>query len=339
MQRELQLRASYLQTSQIQSVYFGGGTPSIISNEHLAAILEQIATLFSIQPNAEITIEVNPDDTSLDRLKELLAIGFNRLSIGIQSFFPEDLQFMHRAHTAKQALACLENVHTAGFSNFSADLIYAFPLLTNTKFLNNLERMHSFDVKHLSCYQLTVEPGTALHHQVQKGKVPSPGSAQGAEQFMLLTEWATLHGYHHYEVSNLAQAGYEAVHNSSYWAGAHYLGIGPSAHSYDGTSRQWNLSNNALYVKAIEQQHLYFEKEMLGAAERFNETVMTQLRLSKGIERSWVEQHCTPQHFAEILQVIASHPEQFVQSDTHIILSDEGRLYADARASDFFIVS
>jgi len=261
--QEIALQKGYLEDKKLQSIYFGGGTPSLLSERELAAIFEAIHKIYSVSEDAEITLEANPDDLSAQQLQVLRKSPVNRLSIGVQSFHEADLLFMNRAHNSKEALDCIKAAQDAGFPNLTIDLIYGIPGLTNDLWEKNLEIFQSLDIPHLSSYCLTVEEGTALHHFVEKGKAPPVDEQKAAQQFELLMDFAEKQNYLHYEISNFAKAGHIAQHNTAYWKGTPYLGLGPSAHSYDGKSRQWNIANNAKYMKAIEEGLLAFEKEEL----------------------------------------------------------------------------
>ena len=251
MLRELEARRLYLPDEPLDSIYFGGGTPSLLSEGELMAFFEAVNRYFRLSPKAEITLEANPDDLKPETLAALGRSPVNRLSIGIQSFAEEDLRFFNRAHDAHEARRCLDNARAAGFGDLTIDLIYGAPTTSHAQWAENLEIAFSYQIPHLSCYALTVEPRTALDHFIKKGKAPAVDEEQAARQFGYLVEATQAAGYEQYEISNFALPGRYAVHNSNYWTGAPYLGIGPSAHSFDGESRQWNVANNAKYLKAV----------------------------------------------------------------------------------------
>ncbi|MEM1220964.1 MAG: radical SAM family heme chaperone HemW, partial [Bacteroidota bacterium] len=254
--REIDLRHDYLSDRQLRSIYLGGGTPSLLTGSELEQLFERIDQYFTIAPDAEITLEANPDDLSREYLSALAKSPVNRLSIGVQSFFAEDLAFMNRAHTAEEADRCIRLAQDAGFSNMSIDLIYGSPTTPLEHWIQNLEKSIALGVPHLSTYALTVEPKTALEHFVAKGKVPAPKDEHMEEQFMAMLDRLEAAGYEHYEISNWAKPGHYAVHNTSYWQGIPYLGIGPSAHSYDGQSRQWTIANNARYMAGLTDDQI-----------------------------------------------------------------------------------
>jgi oxygen-independent coproporphyrinogen III oxidase len=338
MCHELGLRKHYLDPKQaISTIYFGGGTPSILPIADLQTILEAIYSAFELVNEPEITIEVNPDDINTAMLQKLQNLGFNRLSIGIQSFYEEDLRYMNRAHNAQQAKQCIQLAQDAGFYNISTDLICGYPLLSNDKFYNNLDTMLQLQVPHLSCYNLTVEPNTALHHQVSKGTAAPITSEHGAQQFTLLMQWARQNGYQHYEISNFAQANHRAIHNTNYWSGAHYLGIGPGAHSYNGASRQWNVANNNLYIKAVLNHLPFFEMEQLSPADKINEYILTNLRRVEGLDIAVLQQIMSKDNYIDVQRVVQQNEAKFQCTNSHICLSDLGKLYADALSSDMFV--
>lgn len=339
MLRELELQRDYLGGEPLYSVYLGGGTPSLLETAELVALFEHIEVLFEVEPDAEITLEANPDDLTPMRLREWYQYTpVNRLSIGIQSFFDEDLQWMNRAHDAQQALRCIPDARAVGFEHLTIDLIYGLPEAPDERWAENVRLALSFGIPHLSCYSLTVEDGTALAHFVRKGKSCPVDEERSARQFEHLMDETSRCGYDHYEISNFALPDHYARHNSSYWFGRPYLGIGPSAHSFDGSSRQWNIANNALYIKAINEGYIPAEREMLTLAQRYNEYVLTRLRTMWG---------CRTAYIAEVFGAdFAEHFEQGIRRflatghalelDGQYRLTRAGKLLADAIAADLF---
>lgn len=287
---ELELRHDYLDGAEISTVYLGGGTPSLLEISDLVQIFEKINALYPPQPatrnpQPEITLEANPDDLTPEKLRDLRNhTPVNRLSIGIQSFADDDLRWMNRAHTAHHARQCLDDALSAGFQDLTIDLIYGSPTTTDQQWAENLRIALDYCVPHLSAYCLTVESGTALGHHVAKGKQAPPDEERAARQFEHLMETAAAAGYEHYEISNFALPGRYAVHNSNYWRGVPYLGIGPSAHSFNGHSRQWNIANNALYIKSLSENQVPCEVEALSPTMRYNEYVMTSMRTMWGVD-------------------------------------------------------
>lgn len=333
------MQAGYLKDEQVDTVYFGGGTPSILSTEEIRVVLSALAGSFRISGEAEVTLEANPDDLSQDKLQQLQAAGINRLSIGIQSFFEEDLRYMNRAHDATQSVACIEDARSAGFSNLTIDLIYGTPGLTDEKWRDNVHRAIDFNIPHLSCYALTVEPKTALDHFIRTKQFTDVDPEQQARQFLLLMDWTEAAGYEHYEISNFARPGWRSRHNTAYWMGKKYLGLGPSAHSFNGMSRQWNIANNALYIQSLQQEVLPFEKEELTDAQRLNEYIMTSLRTMEGLSTGYVE----IQFGKDISDTIIRSAEKFISAGNvqwdgeRLRLTREGKLLADGIAAELFL--
>lgn len=340
MMKELELRKNELPGSELQTVYFGGGTPSVLSGEELNFIFSEIGKHFSIAENAEITLEANPDDLGENYLRELKATPVNRLSIGIQSFREEDLRMMNRAHTSQEAEACVKRAQDAGFTNLTVDLIYGIPGLTEEDWLLNLEKVKALGTQHLSAYCLTVEPRTALAHLVKSGKVRPVDEEQAARHFHVLVDFAEANGFQHYEISNFAKEGFVAKHNSSYWFGEPYLGIGPSAHSFRENTRRWNISNNAQYIKRISEGTLPFEEETLTAKERFNEFIMTRLRTHWGLPFSEVENRFGKAALQELKLQSRKwlNSGEMREENEVFFLTITGKLMADAIASDLFMV-
>lgn len=279
---ELELRRDELAGEEIRTIYFGGGTPSVLSDGELSMLLDQVNRLFPVSSDAEITLEANPDDLSDVRIRSLSQTPVNRLSIGVQSFFDDDLTLMNRAHNAGEAISAVEAAATH-FPNITLDLIYGIPGSTTEKWQANIERALSFGIPHISAYALTVEPRTALDSMIRTGKVAAPDETHAREQFEMLMNMLTSRGFIHYELSNFGKPGFFSRNNTAYWQGEKYIGIGPSAHSYDGRSRSWNVSNNSLYLKGIEAKALPLEREVLTVTERYNEMVMTGLRTMWGV--------------------------------------------------------
>ena len=281
--KEIELRKNDT-TQTIETIYFGGGTPSILTTSQIESILQAVNNYYTVIIDAEITLESNPDDISEDKLIQWKSIGINRLSIGIQSFREEDLLWMNRAHNAVQAYKCIKLAQAVGFDNITIDLIYGVPNLSNEQWKENIQTALSLHIPHLSCYALTVEPKTALDKMIQTNNKESIDTDKQAEQFIILMDILEDAGFEHYEISNYAIPGFRSKHNSSYWQGKHYIGIGPSAHSFNGHSRQWNIANNALYIQSINNNSLPAETEILTVNQQYNEYVMTSLRTIEGIE-------------------------------------------------------
>lgn len=335
---EAVLQRSYLQGQPVGTVYFGGGTPSLIGPEAIQRLLDVLRQHYHILPDAEITLEANPDDLSPESLRAFRATGVNRLSIGVQSFFEEDLKWMNRAHHAEQSIDCLKEARAAGFDNFSIDLIYGGPTLTDERWLANIHQAVALNIPHLSCYALTVEPGTALDHFIQHHKIPPIDPDRAAKHFGILMETLETAGYEHYEISNFALPGKRSKHNSSYWQGKHYLGLGPSAHSFNGTSRQWNIANNPLYIQSIKKDTVPFEIEMLSPSMALNEHIMISLRTEAGCQLETVAERFG----ADKKSALLAASREFIrkgwmrQDDDRLTLTREGKFFADGIAAALF---
>ena len=337
--REIQLRKDELRET-IETIYFGGGTPSVLSNQEIDRIINAVYDNFTVADHPEITLEANPDDLSSDRIVQLAASRINRLSIGIQSFFDEDLKLMNRAHNAAEAEKSLAEA-AQHFSNISIDLIYGIPGMDNEKWRQNIETALSFQIPHISSYALTVEPKTALQQLIAKGKIASPSDEAASEHFRILCERLDTEGFVHYELSNFGKPGYFSRNNTAYWLGKKYLGIGPSAHSYDGHSRSWNIANNSLYLKAIEENRLPLEQEILTKTDRYNEYIMTGLRTIWGVSLERIEQ----EFGADVLEYLEAQSESFLQQELLVVengllkTTAKGKFLTDGIASDLFLVN
>jgi oxygen-independent coproporphyrinogen III oxidase len=334
---EAEREKEYLGGETLNTIYFGGGTPSILETAELELLLTAIAKNYSMAHGIEITLEANPDDISLDKLRAWKDLGINRLSIGVQSFFEEELKWMNRAHNAEQAIRNLQLARKE-FDNITIDLIYGSPLLTDEMWKQNVERATEMDIPHLSCYALTVEEKTPLHKLINTSKVANVDDDKQARQFLLLMEWLREKGYEHYEVSNFAKPGLRSRHNSSYWKGEKYLGLGPSAHSYNGNERRWNLPNNNIYMKSINQGNSQREVELLTTTQKLNEFVMISLRTMEGIDLQKLQEQFGVDERARIEREVEKFVKhELVQYDHSCIqLTDEGMLRADGIASELF---
>lgn len=338
LQIELQLQQNYLQ-QPIETIYFGGGTPSLLPIGSLRKIIQAIHQYYSVLPNAEITLEANPDDVNLQNLQYWIALGINRLSIGVQSLFNKELRWMNRGHNEQQSINCIKQAQDVGIENISIDLIYGSPYLTNKNWQKTLETALQLNVPHFSCYALTVEEKTALHYIMQRHKALSIDENKQATQFILLSEFLTANGYEHYEISNLAKPGWRSKHNTSYWQGKPYLGIGPSAHSFNQTSRQWNVSNNALYIQSLQQQTIPFTKEELTSTQQLNEYIMTAIRTIDGIDMEYIKNNWGKSYTISLKKKVEKLALNGWIKDTksnQTILTTEGRLKADGITSQLF---
>ncbi len=337
--REIKLRNNYLSGKNINTVYFGGGTPSLLKTEEINTILNALNSTFNINNNAEITLEANPDDLSEDYLRQLRQeTPVNRLSIGVQSFFDDDLEYLNRVHSGKEAQYAVECAQAAGFSNITIDLIYGIPTLTVEKWRKNLELFFAFDLPHLSSYALTVEPRTSLDVLIKKGKLAGVKEEPAVDHFNILLNETAARGYVHYEISNFAKKGCYSKHNSIYWLGGHYLGLGPSAHSFNGTSRQWNVSNLKQYTGADMVEKIVEEKELLSEKDRYNEYVMTSLRTTWGCDAEHIKNifgETVKNRFETGIQPFIDRGEVINKNGTYI-LSGKGKLFADGIAAALF---
>ncbi len=338
---ELERRADYLQNKTIDSIYFGGGTPSLLTADEIARLIDKVGKLYDINPQAEVTLEANPDDLNAAKVQALRHTHINRFSIGIQSFYEEDLRWMNRAHHAEEAKAAVMRVQDAGFENITCDLIYGYPLLSDEKWKSNMQQLIDYAVPHISSYAMTVEKKTALDHLINKGKTPAMNESQSAEQMLMMIDYLQANGYEQYEISNFAKPGKHAIHNSNYWRGKHYLGIGPSAHSFNGISRSWNKANNALYIKELYANQLPLETENLSPEDRFNEYIMTSLRTKWGVDLNYVNQVFGSDFKNSLLTEAEEHLHEghiLLEEAQYLRLSSSGKLLADQIASDLFIV-
>ncbi len=333
-----EIELSTIENEIIETIYFGGGTPSLLTQNEILYLLNAIQKKIIVNPLAEITLEANPDDITSEKLSQWKIAGINRLSIGIQSFKEKDLQWMNRAHNSTQAIECITLATEAGFHNFSVDLIYGTPGLTDEEWKENVDRVINFKIPHIACYALTVEPNTALQKMIALNKKTNVDTEQQARQFLLLMQWMKEAGYEHYEISNFAKPGYRSRHNSSYWQGKKYIGIGPSAHSYDGNSRRWNVANNTLYIQSIKKNVIPFEEEKLTDTQKLNEYIMTSLRTIEGLDLKIVEEDFSPAERKRIENEIEKYINQrkIILYKEKIILTDEGKLFADGIAADLF---
>ena len=338
--KEITMRKNEFEEEVIETIYFGGGTPSILNISDLKLLIDEVYKHYKVSENPEITIEANPDDLSENRIIELSNNRINRLSIGIQSFFEEDLQLMNRAHNSAEAKKCLE-IATQYFDNISIDLIYGTPGMSNERWLENIQIALDLNIPHISSYALTVEPKTALHKFIKDGIIPQPDDAVAHEQFLILVDTLKKNEFIHYELSNFGKENYFSRNNSAYWLGKKYIGIGPSAHSYDGKNRSWNVSNNGSYLKSISENTLPSEKEILSETDRYNEYVMTGLRTIWGVSLAKIENEFGEKYLKYLLQ----NAQKYLD-DAKIILENnvlrttrEGKFFCDGIASDLFYLN
>jgi len=340
LQKEIKQAANAASTNKkIDTIYFGGGTPSLLSINELNSILVTIQENFEVNATAEITLEVNPDDVNAAVIADWLQIGINRLSLGIQSFKDAELQWMNRAHNARHAVNSIDLILDGGFINFSVDLIYGSPLLSNDELVKNIQYILQKNIPHVACYALTVEEKTLLHHEIEKKKSLPVDETRQSEQFQLLVALLEAAGYEQYEISNFAKPGCRSQHNSSYWKGIPYWGFGPSAHSFDGIrTRRWNVANNALYIQSLEKDIIPYEEEILTRTQQLNETIMISLRTIEGIHLKKIEENFNNVQLRQLLLQAKPHleKEQLVIEGDYLLLTNAGKFFADGIASDLF---
>ncbi|MGB3947774.1 MAG: radical SAM family heme chaperone HemW [Bacteroidia bacterium] len=343
LKKEIELQKNYFsdtENAKINTIYFGGGTPSILSQTELMGIVDKLYTAFDVSNDVEITLEANPDDLTIKKIKELKNTPINRFSIGIQSFFDEDLKLMNRAHNTQEALTAVKASQDMGFENITIDLIYGIPTLTNERWKHNLQQAFNLEVKHISSYCLTIEEKTAFAHFVKEGKMKHIDENKSADQFEIMLEEMKKNNFVQYEISNFCKDNYFSKHNSNYWKKQHYLGLGPSAHSYDGKSRQWNISNNALYIQRLENGDMYFEKEILSTTETYNDYILTSLRTMWGADLEYIKNNIGTDYMYHCLsesQTFIERGDMYKEKNT-LFLTDKGKLFADRIASTLFLL-
>jgi oxygen-independent coproporphyrinogen-3 oxidase len=338
--KEIAMRKSEFATEIVETIYFGGGTPSVLSNEEITFLISEVYKNYNVVENPEITLEANPDDLYAERIFELSKSPINRLSIGIQSFYEEDLKMMNRAHNSAEAINCLTEA-TKYFDNISLDLIYGIPGLTDEMWKQNIETALSFGIPHISSYALTVEPKTALRKLIDTGKIAEPQDEVASNHFMILVDTLQKNGFIHYELSNFGKENYFSKNNSAYWLGKKYIGIGPSAHSYDGEKRGWNIANNSLYIKSIQEDILPIETEILTISDRYNEYIMTGLRTIWGVSLERIE----TEFGLNYLNYLQKQSQKFLDDDLLFIENNilkptaKGKFLTDGIASDLFYLN
>jgi oxygen-independent coproporphyrinogen-3 oxidase len=338
--QEIEIQKNYL-SQPIETLYFGGGTPSLLPIDDFHKILDKLRSVYSLDSNIEFTIEANPDDIQPNQVNAWKKAGVNRLSIGIQSFQPAALQWMNRAHTTEQAHEAIRAAQGEGIGNISIDLIYGTPHLTNDDLKADLAMIDQYQIQHLSCYALTVEEKTALHAMIQNKKIDRVHPEQQAAHFDIITHYTEKIGMEHYEISNFSQPGFRSKHNSNYWKGVPYLGLGPSAHSYNRNTRQWNVANNQLYFSTLEKNELPFEIEQLPLATKYNEYMMISLRCMEGFSLEYIFQNFGPEFQAHTLKITQGFVAKnwLTETSQGFALTKSAKFFADGIASDFFWIN
>ena len=337
--KEIELQKNYLQ-EPIETIYLGGGTPSLLSLQDIENIIHQIQLHIGLAKTIEFTLEANPDDMDLTKVQSWKSIGVNRLSIGVQSFQQKSLDWMNRAHTAKQSHKAVEVALQGGITNLSTDLIYGTPHLSDEDLIADLKELAQYEIPHVSCYALTVEEKTALHRMIQQQKMEAVDVEKQARHFEIVVDVLEKNGMEQYEISNFSQPSYRSQHNSNYWNGIPYLGLGPSAHSFNKISRQWNIANNALYIKSIEENKVPFEIESLSLATRYNEYMMTSLRCIEGFNNQYIETTFGKDFLEHTLTILDSMLKKELLTPTlnGYAIRKKAKFFADGIASDFFWV-
>jgi|SRR5579872_2667166 len=335
--KEIGLQKSFFNGENIGTIYFGGGTPSLLNGDEINTIIGTITTCYSVSADAEITLEANPDDLGIEKLKALRQTPINRFSIGIQSFFDDDLQWMNRAHRASEAETSVKRAQDSGFENITVDLIYGYPLLTTEKWKTNINKVFDLQVPHVSAYSMTVEPRTALASFIKNKKQAPMNEEQSAGQFVQLMEAMQSQGFEHYEISNFCKPSHYSRHNTNYWKGVKYLGIGPSAHSFNGETRQWNIANNAKYMQSIDKGLIPAENEVLTETNRLNEYIMTSLRTMWGLKLDKLNTIAVGSSDVLLKSATELFEKEWIrQKENTIYLTQTGKLYADHIAAELF---
>ena len=340
LKKEIINRKSYLGDDVVKTIYFGGGTPSLLPVKYVDEILELLHENYNIISNPEVTLEINPDTIDKDKMLALKHLGVNRMSEGIQSFNDDDLRYLGRRHDSRHALQVLDDLSGVGFDRITLDLIYGMPTLTEEKWNHNLDIFFSTGISHLSAYALTVEPKTILGQKIEKEELREVSEEETIRHYNILVERTKENGFEHYEISNFAKEGCRSQHNSYYWQDVKYLGLGPSAHSYDGNSRQWNVSNLTKYIQLIDTDtECYYEKEILSKEDKFNEYVMTSLRTSWGCNIEKIERDYGKSYAHNFLKDIKKYLDSgiMLMKDNNFFLTDEGMLFADGIAAELFV--
>ena len=337
---EAELKQNYLgKGTPIYTIYIGGGTPSVFSVKEIETILNNLIKYYSVEKDCEITIEVNPDDVSPEYMRGLKSIEINRVSLGIQSWHDDDLKILNRRHTAEEAAKALNDIINAGFENISADLIYGIPGMNTERWASNIDRTLSFDIQHLSAYHLTIEPGTVFGKMLEKGKLQEADEEESVSEFNLLLDKMETAGFIQYEISNFGRPGYFSAHNTNYWKQVPYIGLGPSAHSFNGYSRQWNVKNLKKYIKYVKGGRLFYEKEDLDLKTKFNEYILTSLRTMWGIDLEYVEKAFEKEGYDYVVNFSAKFINYGLmeQKEKSLILTNQGKMISDNIISEFMM--
>lgn len=335
--KEIELRKGYLNNELVKTVYFGGGTPSLLPTKDIERIFSKIQDTQTLAKSLEFTLEANPEDLSPSKLQEIKEIGVNRLSLGTQSFIDSELSWMNRMHSSKQAKMCIQDAQKVGFNNISIDLIFGLPNQSKSNWIDNLNAALALDIQHISSYSLTVEPKTVLHNRIAKGEQKPPSEINSALFFQMNMEKLPANGFEHYEISNYAKSGYVSKHNSSYWKGVSYLGLGPSAHSYNGVERQWNIKSNAAYIQNVNKGNSFSETELLSTTDRINDHILTGLRTIWGVQKSELDCIDDSAWNSVVKEAANCSDDELTVTDSGIFLTNKGKLKADSLTAQLFI--
>jgi putative oxygen-independent coproporphyrinogen III oxidase len=337
--KEADMRWNYAGNELISTIYFGGGTPSVLSVNELETVLNRLKKQFLVKEDSEITVELNPDDIYTGYLKDLKKAGFNRISLGVQSWRDEDLKMLNRRHTAEQASKALNDILRTGFENVSIDLIYGIPGMSLKAWESNLEQSLAFDIKHLSAYHLTIEQGTAFGKMKERGLFEEVDEEISNNEFNILVKKTESEGFIHYEISNFGKPGYFSIHNTNYWKQVPYIGLGPSAHSFNGYSRQWNISDLKKYIRYVNDGTIFYEKEELDLKTRFNEYIMTSLRTMWGIDLEYLEKTFDKESYDYVINLSGKFIDYGLMKHDkkNLILTNQGKMISDNIISEFMV--
>ena len=340
IKKEIVNEQNYLDGELINTIYFGGGTPSLLDSNSIASILQTIQNNFHLSKNIECTLEANPEDISTSKIDDWFKLGVNRISLGVQSFRDEDLNYMNRAHTKDQAIQSIEMLKDSKLQNFNIDLIYGFPLLNKSGWVGNLEKVITLKVPHISCYCLTVEKDTPLFHFIKKKKEQPLQPDTGREHFLIARNMLLKHNYNHYEISNFSTMGYESLHNQNYWNKTRYLGVGPSAHSFNGVSRRWNIRNNTIYCNKISNNEIVYEEEVLTQKNIINEYILTSIRTSSGIPLNYVRSQMNKAELNRFnIEISKLEKMKLIElKEDTLYLNEKGMLLADMISKNLFLI-
>ena len=340
IEKELINEKNYLDGELINTIYFGGGTPSLLDSKSIESILQTIHNNFDLSNNIECTLEANPEDISISKIDDWYELGVNRISLGVQSFRDEDLNYMNRIHTKQQSIKSIQMLKKSKIKNFNIDLIYGFPMLNKSEWVANLEKVIALNVPHISCYCLTVEKGTALAHFIKQKKEQPLQPETGREHFLIARNMLLNHNYNHYEISNFSKIGYQSLHNKNYWNKTRYLGVGPSAHSFNGVSRRWNIRNNTIYCNKISRNEIAYEEELLTQKNIINEYILTSIRTSSGVSLNYIKAHMNQAELSRFnIEISKLEKMELIElKEETLYLNEKGMLLSDMISKNLFLI-